>query len=503
MGLVAAAIRPLAAWTHRQVRRWYTDSERLQQKWFERLVRTGRKTKYGQKIGLGEVHNYEDYRQRVPLVRYEDLLPYIEEIKSGVRDVLWPGRPAYFAKTSGTTAGAKYIPLTREQLKHQIKAARQALFNYVHLTDNAHIFEGKMLFLSGSPEVDKVGAIPAGRLSGIVHRHIPAWALRNRLPSWETNIIPDWETKLERVIDEVLAVAEQFTLLSGIPPWVQMFLERLQERTGRPPYEVLPNLKIYVHGGVQFTPYEPILRRLLGPNVDFLETFPASEGFIAFQDWVRDGEGLILLPDHGIFYEFIPVEDAQSETPRRLPLWEVEPGASYEVVLTTNAGLWAYRLGDVVRFVSVRPYRLVVTGRVSQYISAFGEHVIIEELEKALQEGLKQAGGLVREFHVAPQLTPSDARRPYHEWFIEFIEVPEDMAAFAMAVDKALQKLNPYYKDLREGNILEALKVRPLRQGGFHAYLKQIGKLGGQFKVPRVANDRRHAEGLQQFVQTT
>ena len=498
--LVAFGIKQAARISTKQLQKQVENPIEFQQKWFSRLIKIGKQTLFGKEHNFEAIKDYNSFIQHVPLCRYEDLLPYINKIKEGKPDVLWKGLPAYFAKTSGTTAGAKYIPLTMEQLKLQIKAARQALFNYVAQTGDAQLFNGKMLFLSGSPDVEKVGKIYAGRLSGIVHRHIPKWALRNRLPSYEINRIADWNKKVDAIIDEVLHVAQQLTLISGIPPWIQMFLERIVERTGKMPFQLFPNLRVYVHGGVQFAPYECILRELLGENVVFIETFPASEGFFAFQDALDDPQkGLILLPDSGIFYEFIPFEEIDNENPRRLTLGEVEKGKVYEMVLTTNAGLWAYRLGDLVRFTSVNPYRIRVVGRTSQYISAFGEHVIIEEIENALNEALKKVGGKVRDFHVAPQVTPPDNTRPYHEWFIEFIQMPKNMQLFIEQLDKALQKQNPYYKDLRDGLILDLPRVRILPERAFHAYLESIGKLGGQFKVPRVSNDRKHADSLSKY----
>ncbi|NPA34497.1 MAG: GH3 auxin-responsive promoter family protein [Chlorobi bacterium] len=499
--LIAFGIKQVAQISTKQLLNQVENPNQFQQKWFRRLLKIGKQTLYGKEHNFEAIKDYDSFIQHVPLCKYENLLPYIDKIKEGHKNVLWKGLPAYFAKTSGTTAGAKYIPLTMEQLKLQIRAARQALFNYVAQTGDADLFNGKMLFLSGSPDVEKVGKIYAGRLSGIVHRHVPKWALRNRLPSYEINRIADWNKKVDAIIDEVLQVAKQLTLISGIPPWIQMFLERIVERTGKMPFQLFPNLRVYVHGGVQFAPYERVLRELLGENVVFIETFPASEGFFAFQDALDDPKkGLILLPDSGIFYEFIPFEETDNENPRRVPLDKIEKGKVYEMVLSTNAGLWAYRLGDLVRFTSVSPYRVRVVGRTSQYISAFGEHVIIEEIENALNEALKKAGGKVRDFHVAPQITPSDNERPYHEWFIEFIQLPEDMQLFVEELDKALQKQNPYYKDLREGLILDLPKIRILPQGSFHAYLDSIGKLGGQFKVPRVSNDRKHADPFSQYV---
>lgn len=494
-----------AVWAGVRVRRFSLHSIANQKKWFRRLIKAGTTTLYGREVGLPGVEDYEHYRTQVPLVTYEDLLPWIERIKNGEMDVLWRGLPLYFAKTSGTTAGgAKLIPLTAEMLRCQVRAAAEVVFNWVRLTGRYDIFNGKMLYLSGSPEVEYVGCIPSGRLSGIVHRHVPWFVRSSRLPSMEANMIEKWEDKLRAIIREVLAVREQLTLISGIPPWIEMFLEWVEAETGRRIVDVFPRLTLYVHGGVQFEPYRLLLRKYLPQGqVHFLETFPASEGFIGYQDVVETQEkhpGLLLLTDHGIFYEFIPLGEATAERPSRLPLWEIEEGRLYEVVLTTNAGLWAYRLGDVVRVVSVEPVRVVVVGRTSQYISAFGEHVIIEEVEKAIAEAARHTGAIVKEFTVAPQVAPTEGGRPYHEWFVEFEQAPEDIELFARILDDELQRLNPYYRDLVSGGILRRAVVRVVRQGAFREYLSSIGRLGGQNKVPRLANDRRHADPLVAYI---
>ncbi len=490
-------------WTAREVDRYRRQALVHQEEWFWRLLRVGRWTAYGRQYGFGEIRSYDEYRRRVPLVQYEDLLPWIARIQRGEENVLWRGRPMYFAKTAGTTARTKYIPLTREALRFQIRAAREAVFLYAWWRRSPRLFTGKMLFLSGSPDVEMVGEIPAGRLSGIVHRHVPRWVLRNRLPPYEVNRLSPWEKKLARIVDLVLAHRESLTLISGIPPWIVMFLEWIEARTGEMPGKLFPRLEVYVHGGVQFRPYRDRLRGFL-PDVWFWETYPASEGFFAYQDEPEKDEehpGLLLLTNHGIFYEFIPLEEVHRSDPSRYWLGEVEPNHPYELVVTTCAGLWAYRTGDLVRFESCRPYRLRVVGRARMTLSPFGEHVLVEELEQALAEACRVLDAEVREFTVSAVITPEEGKRPYHVWVIEFGGLPRSWEQFVRVLDEALQRRNPYYADLRQGKILALPEVRVLSSGAFQSYLSQIGKIGEQYKVPRVDPEGRHVKELDAWVQ--
>jgi acyl-CoA synthetase (AMP-forming)/AMP-acid ligase II len=461
------------------------------------LVKTGRKTDFGADHKFEAIQSYNEYKQAVPIRDYEQFKPYINRIKEGKHNVLWKGVPIYLAKTSGTTSGIKYIPITKESISNHIDTARNALLNYMSETGNSSFADGKMIFLSGSPELERVGGIPTGRLSGIVNHHIPRYLRTNQLPSYETNCIEDWETKLDKIVTET--INQDMTLISGIPPWVQMYFDQIMARSGKLIKDVFKNLDMLVYGGVNFEPYRAKLLASIGKPIHTLETFPASEGFFAFQDSQTE-EGLLLNTNSGIFYEFIPANEIFNEHPTRLSLKEVQVGVNYALIINSNAGLWGYNIGDTVKFVSTSPYRLVVTGRTKHFISAFGEHVIGEEVEYSLMKAAAEENVRITEFTVAPRVQ-SDSGLPYHEWFVEFENMPEDLQAFAMKVDQNLRQKNIYYDDLLTGSILQPLKIRPVRKQGFIDYMKAIGKLGGQNKVPRLSNDRRLADELLQYLQ--
>lgn len=457
------------------------------------LVSTAQKTLFGREHDFENVHSVKDFQDRVPVADYEDLKPYIERVKKGQANILWTETPEYFAKTSGTTSGSKYIPISKEGMPFQIAGAQSALFHYISKKNNADFVNGKMIFLQGSPELEEVFGIKTGRLSGIVAHHIPNYLQKNRLPSWETNIMEDWEAKVDKIIEET--EQENMTLISGIPPWLIMYFEKLTEKHGKKIKQLFPNLQLIVTGGVNYEPYRDKMEDLLGGRVDIIQTFPASEGFFAFQDDYTK-EGLLLLTNHGIFYEFIPLEEYGKPNARRLTLKEVELHKDYALILTTNSGLWAYSIGDVVRFISKDPYRILVSGRTKHFTSAFGEHVIAFEVEEAMKATLKKHPAQITEFHLAPQVNP-DEGLPYHEWLIEFEKEPEDTELFRNELDLQLRARNTYYDDLISGNILQKLQITRLTRNAFHEYAKSQGKLGGQNKTPRLANDRNIADLLE------
>jgi len=497
MGFRATLIKPYAKTIARDINRWAANAVAAQEKVFKHLIQVGRTTAFGKDHDFKNIQSYEAFRERVPIRDYEDLKNYIERIKKGELDVLWRGKPKYFAKTSGTTSGVKYIPLTKDSMPNHFGTARNALFNIFARTGKGDWLEGKMIFLSGSPELDTSSVIPTGRLSGIVNHEVPAWLRTNQLPSYKTNCIEDWETKVERIVDETITA--DMRLISGIPPWVQMYYERLLDRSGKKFIKNLfPNYSMFVYGGVNFEPYRAQLEELVGKRIDSVETYPASEGFIAFQD-LPESQGLLLNVDSGIFFEFVPVEEIFNENPTRLWLKDVEIGVNYALIINNNAGLWGYNIGDTIQFVNKNPYRIVVSGRVKHFISAFGEHVIGKEVEEALLSVANQENIRVVEFTVAPQVNPGNGALPYHEWFIEFDNLPDNMDAFAAKVNAAMVQQNIYYEDLIVGRILQPLKISPLRRNAFREYMKTQGKLGGQNKVPRLSNDRKIAEELQLF----
>ncbi len=483
-------------WAKNHIRKasyWKKNAVASQERILLELVAKAEKTLFGIAHDFKNIRNLSDFQERVPIQDYESLRPFIDKIKHGDRDILWPDTPLYLAKTSGTTSGSKYIPISKEGMPYQISAAQSAILHYIHNSGNASFTEGKMIFLQGNPTLDNVGGIPTGRLSGIVAHHIPSYLQKNRLPSWKTNCIDDWEAKLDAIIQET--AGEDMRLISGIPPWMIMYFERLEAKTGKTIRQLFPKLQLIITGGVNYQPYEEKMKSYIGNDVDVIQTFPASEGFFAFQDQ-KDSEELLLLTHHGIFYEFIPLKKPGTKDEVRLALSEVEIGEDYALLLTTNSGLWAYSIGDVIRFTSLSPYRIQVSGRTKHFTSAFGEHVIAYEVEEAMRATLiLHPETQVNEFHLCPQVNP-EIGLPYHEWFIEFGQKPRNMDQFSADLDAEMCKRNVYYEDLIKGNIIRSLLIYPLEVGSFNTAAAASGKLGGQNKLPRLANNREFADLL-------
>jgi hypothetical protein len=490
--------RPFASYIHKGIRKGMASAVSDQENILKNLIKVGSNTEFGKEAGLDKISSYDEFRQAVAIRDYEQLKPWIERIKEGRHNVLWKGRPIYFAKTSGTTSGTKYIPITKDSIPNHINSARNALLCYMAETGNTKFADGKLIFLSGSPELERIAGIPTGRLSGIVNHHVPRYLRSNQMPSYETNCIEDWETKLSKIVDET--IDKNMTLISGIPPWMQMYFDELIKRSGKKVGELFPNFSVMVQGGVNFEPYKAKLFESIGKKVDTIELFPASEGFFAFQD-SQEAEGLLLHTDSGIFYEFVPAGEIFSDSPTRLSLKDVKVGENYAMIINNNAGLWGYNLGDTVKFVSTEPYRLIVTGRTKHFISAFGEHVIGEEVEASMLKAAKEENIHITEFTVAPYVS-SDAGKSYHEWFIEFEKIPVNLHSFAAKLDENLREKNSYYDDLISGNILLPLKIIPVCKNGFIDYMRSIGKLGGQNKVPRLSNDRKIADELTKWSAT-
>ena len=487
-------VKPLAKYLSDKTERDARNAVKDQHKIRTMLINRSLKTAFGRDHSFKTVRNYEGFKKQIPIRDYEGLKSYVEEIKKGKADILWPGKPTYFAKTSGTTSGIKYIPISKESSPYHINTARNALLSFAHRNNLLDIFDGKLIFMSGSPTLSDTAGIKTGRLSGIVNHEIPSWVKGNQIPTYSTNCIEDWEDKLDAITEEALNV--DLRLISGIPPWIQMFYERILAVSGKDTVmEAFPNYKLFAYGGVNYSPYKNSLEELVGGQLPSFEAYPASEGFIAFQDQA-DNEGLLLNSNAGIFYEFVPLSEISAEQPIRLSLEEVELDKDYVVIINSNAGLWAYNIGDTVRFVSKEPYRLVVSGRVKHFISAFGEHVIAKEVESAFLAAAKKHSVSAAEFTLAPQVNPAEDSLPYHEWFIEFEKEPKDLTQFALDMDQELRSQNIYYDDLITGNILRPLVVSKVKKGGFQSYMKSIGKLGGQNKVPRLSNDRKIADLL-------
>lgn len=497
MSLKTFIVRKAAQSITKRIQKDSKKAVELQEKWMQKLIKVGRETSYGKDHNFDKIKTYQDFKKYVPLADYEQFRPYVAQIDAGQNDVLWKGRPKYYAKTSGTTSGAKYIPLTKQSIPNHFGTARNAIFNYIATTGKGDFLDGKLIFLSGSPTLEKKGDILLGRLSGISNHLVPKWLKKSQLPSYETNCIEEWEAKLDKIVEET--AKQDMRLISGIPPWVQMYYERLLEYTGKKTVlEVFPNFSMFVYGGVNFEPYRAKLEELVGGKIPSVETYPASEGFLAFQDQ-QENNGLLLNVNSGIFFEFVPATEIFEENPTRLSLKEVELGVNYAIIINSNAGLWGYNIGDTVEFVSKAPYRILVTGRIKHFISAFGEHVIGKEVETAMNTTAQKLGIRTIEYTVAPQVNPPKGKLPYHEWFVAFDNPPEDLVSFAKQVDELMQEQNIYYKDLINDKVLQTLKIRPLRSDAFQQYMKSIGKLGGQNKVPRLANDRKLADFLTSY----
>ena len=497
MSLKSFGAKIFANYIRKKIDKWASQPEATQHKVFRELIEKGKDTQFGKDHDFKNIKTYKDFIQNVPIRDYEELRFYIDKMVAGEEDMLWPGKPLYYAKTSGTTSGAKYIPLTKDSMPSHINAARNAILCYIAETGNAKFVDGKMIFLQGSPEMDEKNGVKLGRLSGIVAHYVPSYLQKNRMPSWETNCIEDWETKVDAIVEETRN--ENMSVISGIPSWVQMYFERLQQKTGKKVGELFPNFDLFIYGGVNYEPYRSKFENLIGRKVDSIELYPASEGFFAFQDKQTE-KGMLLQLDSGMFYEFVKADEFYEENAKRLTIGEVETGVNYVILVSSNAGLWAYNIGDTVQFTSTKPYRVIVSGRIKHFISAFGEHVIAKEVEEAIQEATAATNARISEFTVAPQITPENEELPYHEWFVEFEKEPEDLSKFSKILDKSLQQQNSYYFDLIKGKILQPLKISKVPENGFQQYMKSIGKLGGQNKLPRLANDRKIAEVLEKII---
>jgi hypothetical protein len=492
MSIKSIAAKLFAQIIHNKTQKWVQNPIETQQKVFQNLIASADFTQFGKDHNFSKIKSFEDFAKQVPIRDYEELRPYIDRVVKGEEDILWKGKPIYFAKTSGTTSGAKYIPLTKESMPFHIEAARNAILNYIHETGKTAFVDGKMIFLQGSPILEEKKGIKLGRLSGIVAHFVPKYLQKNRMPSWETNCIEDWETKVDAIVEETFN--ENMTVISGIPSWVQMYFEKLEQKGNKSVGEIFKNFNLFIYGGVNYEPYRAKFENLIGRKVDSIELFPASEGFFAYQD-SQAAKGMLLLLNSGIFYEFVKSEEFFTENPKRYTIGEVELHVNYVLIISTNAGLWAYNIGDTVQFTSLKPYRVIVSGRIKHYISAFGEHVIGKEVECALKEAMENSNIRINEFTVAPQIAPTSGL-PYHEWFIEFENEPENLSAFALKIDSEMRNQNSYYDDLIVGKVLKTLVISKVSKNGFQEYMKSIGKLGGQNKIPRLSNDRKIADLL-------
>ncbi|TSE06291.1 MULTISPECIES: GH3 auxin-responsive promoter family protein [Aquimarina] len=493
MSLKSLGAKIFAKRIRKKINKWSSNPIKTQEKVFKDLIKVAGNTAFGKDHNFQNIKTHSDFVKNVPIRDYEQLKSYVNRVVDGEKDVLWPGKPLYFAKTSGTTSGAKYIPLTKDSMPTHIRAARNAILCYIEETGKVDFVDGKMIFLQGSPEMEEKNGVMLGRLSGIVAHYVPKYLQKNRLPSWETNCIEDWEEKVDAIVEET--IHQNMTVISGIPPWVQMYFEKLQQKTNKTIGDLFKGFELFIYGGVNFEPYKATFEKLIGRKVAGIELYPASEGFFAFQD-KQNEKGMLLQLDSGMFYEFVKAEEFFEEKPKRLTIGEVEKGVNYVMLVSTTAGLWSYNIGDTVMFTCTTPYRLIVSGRIKHFISAFGEHVIGKEVDQALKEGADTIGAMINDFTVAPQVNPDNSELPYHEWFIEFKETPVDIEALALEIENSLRRQNSYYDDLIEGKILRTLKITPVPKDGFKDYMRSVGKLGGQNKLPRLSNDRNIADKL-------
>ncbi|PKG52013.1 GH3 auxin-responsive promoter family protein [Olleya sp. 1-3] len=498
LSLKSALAKPFAKRVYKKIQKWANNPIETQDKVFKDLISQAAGTAFGIDHDFVSINNYQDFIKRVPIRDYEALKPYVDRVVAGEEDILWIGKPLYFAKTSGTTSGAKYIPITKQSMPNHVNAAKNAILLYIHETGNAKFVDGKMIFLQGSPVLKEQNGVQLGRLSGIVAHFVPKYLQKNRMPSWETNCIEDWETKVDAIVEET--VNEDMSIISGIPSWVQMYFEKLQLKTGQKVGDIFKNFNLFIFGGVNYEPYRAKFENLIGRKVDSIELYPASEGFFAFQD-KQDKKGMLLQLNSGMFYEFVKADEFFDENPKRITIKDVEVGINYVMIISTNAGLWSYNIGDTVMFTETKPYRVIVSGRIKHFISAFGEHVIGKEVEQAMKDATEGSEVRINEFTVAPQISP-ESGLPYHEWFVEFENEPKDISALAKKIDKSLQEQNSYYLDLVAGKVLQPLKITKVEKNGFQNYMKSIGKLGGQNKIPRLANDRKIADALKSQVLT-
>lgn len=474
----------------------------VQQEWLEKLLHQARYTEWGKRYDFDSINSEETFKQRVPISSYEDIYPDIERIMKGEQNILWPTRLEWFAKSSGTTNDkSKFIPMTPEALEDcHYKGGKDMLSLYVNHYPDIDLFAGKSLSIGGSHQTNPLNPnMKYGDVSAVIMQNLPVWAQFIRTPKLSTALMSEWESKIERMAEETMR--ENVTSLAGVPTWMIVLLRRILEKTGKSNIlEVWPNLELFAHGAVSFEPYKQLFNELIpGDQMNYLEVYNASEGFFGIQDYPGTGEMLLML-DYGIYYEFIPMEEWESEHPKALSLHEVEIGRNYAMVITTNAGLWRYKIGDTVRFTSTDPYRIRITGRTKHFINAFGEEVIMENAEVSIREACEKTGALIENFTAAPIFFGGD-RKPGHEWLIEFKKAPEDMEHFTYLLDKKLREVNTDYDAKRYKDIALGMPVvRPMPSGTFYNWLRKKGKLGGQNKIPRLSNDRKYVDDILSMV---
>ena len=478
----------------------------VQKELLQSLISTAEDTAFGRQHGFHEIKNYVQYKERVPVVSYEQFFPYIERVMRGEQQVLWPSKIKWFAKSSGTTnAKSKFIPVSPEALDDcHYKGGKDLLSIYVNNYPDTKIFSGKNLAIGGSQQInqmDKNANSYSGDVSAVLMKNLPFWAQFSRTPKLEIALMENWEEKIEKIAHATKD--EDITTMAGVPTWTIFLLQRIMEIKGaKNILEVWPNLELFIHGAVSFTPYRSLFKELIpSTGMHYLETYNATEGFFGIQDQ-KDATEMLVMLDYGIFYEFIPSEDFDSEHPKTLDLSEVEVGKNYAVVITTNAGLWRYKIGDTIKFTSTDPFRFVISGRTKHFINAFGEELIVENAEKGIAKACEETQALVDDFTAAPRYI-GDGQKGCHEWIIEFKHPPADMDQFKKVLDESLRAINTDYDAKRTKNIaVEAPVLHAVEPGTFYEWMKRRGKLGGQNKVPRLANHRDYVDDILRMLET-
>ena len=491
----------IASWLlkkrYHQIELFLKYPDEVQQEVLEQLLEIAEDTEIGKIYDFESIENYKTFRERVPIKSYEEIEPFIERTRRGEQNLFWPTSIQWFAKSSGTTnAKSKFIPVSAEALEDcHFKSGKDLLCLYLNNNENSQLFTGKGLRLGGSKELYEDNGSFFGDLSAILIDNMPLWAEFSSTPSNKVSLMPEWESKLQAIIKET--TQENVTSLAGVPSWMLVLLNNVLEDTGKDHlFQIWENLEVYFHGGVSFNPYKEQYQKLLPrKNFKYYEIYNASEGFFAIQDQNHSDE-LLLMLDYGIFYEFIPMNVFGAAQEEAIPLWEVQIGINYAIIITTNSGLWRYKIGDTVRFTSINPFRIKVTGRTKHHINVFGEELIIENAEEALKSVCNKTGAQIKDYTAGP-IFMSDKEKGAHEWIIEFRKPPEKIDYFVEFLDNALKSLNSDYEAKRYNNItLKMPTVHVARENLFYDWLKQNDKLGGQHKIPRLSNKRAYIEEL-------
>ncbi|MDN5214568.1 GH3 auxin-responsive promoter family protein [Fulvivirgaceae bacterium BMA12] len=476
----------------------------VQREVLDNLVRTAENTQYGGQYNFKDITDIETFKHKVPIVSYEDLFPYIEQLMKGEQNVLWPSEIKWFAKSSGTTnARSKFIPVSQEALDDcHFKGGKDMLSIYFNNNPETKLFTGKGLTIGGSHQInqlDKTASSHYGDVSAVIMKNLPLWAQFVRTPKLDIALMDEWEEKIDKMAE--ITAKENVTSLSGVPTWTILLLQRILEITGKNNIlEVWPNLELFAHGAVSFKPYRKVFEKLIpSKDMNYLETYNASEGFFGIQDR-SDSDELLLMLDYGIYYEFIPIDQVDKESEVAIGLDEVEIGKNYAMVISTNAGLWRYKIGDTIKFTSLSPFRIKISGRTKHFINAFGEELIIENAEKAITEACATTNSEIDNFTAAPRYL-SGRQKGGHEWVIEFSKLPDDLEKFRFCLDENLRAINSDYDAKRHKDLaLEAPVIHSVAQGTFYQWMKKRGKLGGQNKVPRLANDRKYLEDILEMI---